>query len=623
MRSKIVRALTKVIVLGGMALAIVTGMPGSTLEAEAATKTQLKEFRKELKTMFLTGDSSVHDVEKYNMSYSEANSVWKDLVASDCKLAYNSGMLYTSTTKNSSGKIKTYQVMGMDDGYLDRYDNVCNAVDEVMANIDDDMTDLDKVLYIHEYLVENVYYKKVDSVSHTAGGPLGLGYGVCQGYTKSMQLLLDEVGVENVYVTSSDMNHSWIYINLEGEWYHTDVLWDDYHKGNNAEYQHRFLLKNDSEFENYSAKKHYNWYISKTDESSTSTTYSDWFVHDVAGTMRYYEGFWYFQQGNSIMKAKVDGTEMCEVLQATGTVILNNLEDGKISYTVGGQAHTYDLTAETENDYAQVGSGSDSEWNIENIDWTNTENWQSGHYRPEDGVYVTFKGRACLKELAEVEAKEYEIHITKENYRVLIREFDANGTMVKSNNLENGARFVPTVDTVSVGISLYNTADSKVAFNAYKGLLAAGSISITAVQEETLPDSNDAVEVPEQKEEERGLEAIDWTNIENWQSGHYRPEDGVYVSFKGRACLKELVEVEAKEYKIHIAKENYHMLIREFDKDGVMVKSNNLEDGAIFVPTDDTVSVGISLYNTADSKVAFNAYKGLLAAGAIAITVTE
>ncbi len=31
MRSKIVKALTKVVILGGMALAIATGMPGNTL----------------------------------------------------------------------------------------------------------------------------------------------------------------------------------------------------------------------------------------------------------------------------------------------------------------------------------------------------------------------------------------------------------------------------------------------------------------------------------------------------------------------------------------------------------------------------------------------------------------
>lgn len=171
MRCKNIKTITKAVVMGGMALAIAFNMPGSTLHVEAATQTQLTEFREELKTMFLTGDSSVHDVEKYDMTYSEGYSVWKDLVASDCKFAYNAGLLYTNTTKNSSEKLKTYQVMGMDEGYLERYANVCAAVEKVKTGIDEDMTDLDKVLYIHEYLIDNVYYKSVDEVSHTAGGP--------------------------------------------------------------------------------------------------------------------------------------------------------------------------------------------------------------------------------------------------------------------------------------------------------------------------------------------------------------------------------------------------------------------------------------------------------------------
>ena len=349
MRFKVAKAISKAVVMGGMALAIVFGMSGSTLQVEAATQTQLAEFREELKTIFLTGDSSVHDVEKYDMTYTESYSVWKDLVASDCKLAYNSGMLYTSTTKNASEKLKTYQVKGMEDDYLERYANVCKAVQEVKAGIDEDMTDLDKVLYIHEYLIDNVYYKSVGNVSHTAGGPLGQGYGVCQGYTKAIQLLLDEVGIENAFVTSSDMNHCWAYINLDGEWYHADACWDDTGKGSSSQYQHRYLLRNDDEFKNSSWKKHYNWYNPDTDETSTSTKFSDWFVHDVAGSMRYYEGFWYYQQGSSIMKAKIDGSQMSEVLQATGTVTLNSLENGVICYTVGGTTETFDLPKKAED----------------------------------------------------------------------------------------------------------------------------------------------------------------------------------------------------------------------------------------------------------------------------------
>ena len=77
MRSKVVAAIGKFVIMGGMALAVVSSMPESALQAEAATKAQLKEFRSELKSMILSADSSVHDVEKYNMTYQESYSVWK------------------------------------------------------------------------------------------------------------------------------------------------------------------------------------------------------------------------------------------------------------------------------------------------------------------------------------------------------------------------------------------------------------------------------------------------------------------------------------------------------------------------------------------------------------------
>lgn len=605
MRSKVVAAIGKFVIMGGMALAVVSSMPESALQAEAATKAQLKEFRSELKSMILSADSSVHDVEKYNMTYQESYSVWKDLANSDCKFACNTGMIYENVSRNASGKIKTYQIVNLDKDFLNRYNSLCKSVDEVVAGIDEDMNDVEKVLYIHEYLMENVYFKKEDTTSYTAGGPLGYGYGVCQGYSQAMRLLLSEVGIQSELVSSVDMNHAWLYVNLDGEWYHTDVLWDDVEKVEGAQ-RHIFLLKNDDEFQNVNGYKHYNWYIANSDELSDSTRFSNWFVHDVQGLMRYYNGFWYFQQGNCIMKSKIDGTEMSQVVRETSKVVLNALEDGVLFYTVGDKTLAMDLIGTAGENFAQLGSG--EEWSIEAMDWTKIGFWKSGHYSPTDGKYASFDGRICLRQFMSVEIKEYEIHVA-ENYHVLIREFDKNGSMVKSNNLEEGAVFVPTEDTVSIAVSLYNTENASVTYREYKELLASGGISITSAE----------VELPE-AEEKSGFELLDWTDIYNWQSGHYTPDMGVYARFKGRICLKELLPVVVKEYRIHVAAENYHVLIREFNEDGVMIKSNNLEDGAIYVPTEDTVSVAVSLYNTENANVTFEEYKELLATGAISIT---
>lgn len=604
MRSKVVAAIGKFVIMGGMALAVVSSMPESALQAEAATKAQLKEFRSELKSMILSADSSVHDVEKYNMTYQESYSVWKDLANSDCKFACNTGMIYENVSRNASGKIKTYQIVNLDKDFLNRYNSLCKSVDEVVAGIDEDMNDVEKVLYIHEYLMENVYFKKEDTTSYTAGGPLGYGYGVCQGYSQAMRLLLSEVGIQSELVSSVDMNHAWLYVNLDGEWYHTDVLWDDVEKVEGAQ-RHIFLLKNDDEFQNVNGYKHYNWYIANSDELSDSTRFSNWFVHDVQGLMRYYNGFWYFQQGNCIMKSKIDGTEMSQVVRETSKVVLNALEDGVLYYTVDGMTQVFDLEDETEDDFAQVGSG--IEWSIEDIDWTEISYWQLGHYKPSNGAYGYYKGRICLKHTVNVSVNAYDIHVEEENYRVLIRELNKDGVMVKSNNLADGDVFEPTVDTAYVGIGLYNTANDSVSYSEYKELLAAGAISITPVAvEETPKVDNETAE---------HVDLIGDMNIDKWQDGYYDYIDASYKSFKGRICMKEFVAVDEQIYEISVSDSAYHVLIRELDAEQKFIATKDLKDGDVFTPEQGTAYIAINLYNETTRDITFEQYGALMKNG--------
>ena len=73
-------------------------------------------------------------------------------------------------------------------------------------------------------------------------------------------------------------------------------------------YQHRFLLRNDDEFSTISSGEvHRNWYSYQIDNvSCSSQRFTNWYVHDVAGTMHYYNGMWYYRdvKTNSIKCAK-------------------------------------------------------------------------------------------------------------------------------------------------------------------------------------------------------------------------------------------------------------------------------------------------------------------------------
>lgn len=90
--------------------------------------------------------------------------------------------------------------------------------------------DYDIALFMHDYLINNACY----DLSYTYYYPEGVllyGTGVCQSYSLAYQILMEEMGIECLYVTGvagdDDTAHSWNLVNIDGRWYHVDCTWDD------------------------------------------------------------------------------------------------------------------------------------------------------------------------------------------------------------------------------------------------------------------------------------------------------------------------------------------------------------------------------------------------------------
>ena len=93
-------------------------------------------------------------------------------------------------------------------------------------------TDLEKVFYVHEWLVQNIAYDREhlsDGVQddHNLRGALLEGTAVCDGYAKTYALTLRKLGIIGVLVTSKDIGHAWNMVELDGNWYQVDCTWDD------------------------------------------------------------------------------------------------------------------------------------------------------------------------------------------------------------------------------------------------------------------------------------------------------------------------------------------------------------------------------------------------------------
>ena len=53
------------------------------------------------------------------------------------------------------------------------------------------------------------------------------GKGVCQAYMLAFSAVLNQLGIANTPATSTAMKHTWNLVQVDGNWYHIDVTWND------------------------------------------------------------------------------------------------------------------------------------------------------------------------------------------------------------------------------------------------------------------------------------------------------------------------------------------------------------------------------------------------------------
>jgi hypothetical protein len=307
------------------------------IQAKSAPEKVYDNFRDELKDMLESGDATAHDVSKYKMDFNTYyNKVYTELINGECYLA-NASLVDTviQSTKDENGIIQTVWFQGMDADFVNRYELVKQAVAEVKTLIRPEMTDIEKTLIAHDYVVEKTSYTNCYG-DRSASMSLAYGKGVCVGYASAMQVLLHEMGIESYCIGSNSLNHTWLMAKIDGQYYHIDPTWDDTRTAKSGEVDHEYFIRNDAEFKNSCRSSHYGWVSYEINATSTSTLYENWFVHDVVGKMLYNDGYWYYADGNKIMKAHIDGSDMSVVAEENSDVKLIGFTDGILHFSVSG-----------------------------------------------------------------------------------------------------------------------------------------------------------------------------------------------------------------------------------------------------------------------------------------------
>lgn len=119
--------------------------------------------------------------------------------------------------------------------------------------IDTNMTDYERELSIHDYIVDHTTYVDEGNISRSIEGIFLRNKAVCGGYAQAFHYLATYAGLDSEFVLGDGIQngekiaHAWNTVEIEGEWYQVDVTWDDpvLSNGSNKRTYSYFNITND------------------------------------------------------------------------------------------------------------------------------------------------------------------------------------------------------------------------------------------------------------------------------------------------------------------------------------------------------------------------------------------
>lgn len=142
-------------------------------------------------------------------------------------------------------------------------EQIKSKTDSIIQNLNNDMSDYEKSLYLYEYLIANTSYanEAVDNLDNmpwaaSLVGVFTMQKCTCTGYAKAYQYLLQLSGINCAVVSGKattpqgTSSHAWVIQECNGSYYYTDPTWGDCFDEINKEcISHSYFCLSESEIE--------------------------------------------------------------------------------------------------------------------------------------------------------------------------------------------------------------------------------------------------------------------------------------------------------------------------------------------------------------------------------------
>ena len=175
------------------------------------------------------------------------NLVWSSFPAADDILfaLQTDGDVTQDTVENLS--LYAGELKKLTESYR-QYCEASRLADEALGEIECDGTPYGKAEAIAKWLCDHVEYAMdyEDRGTENFTSPYDVltnGEAICDGYSKTYDLLCKKAGLETAYIVSSTEWHAWNMIHIGENWYHVDVTWMD--SESDTAYSYKYFMMPD------------------------------------------------------------------------------------------------------------------------------------------------------------------------------------------------------------------------------------------------------------------------------------------------------------------------------------------------------------------------------------------
>mgnify|MGYP003308141450 CR=1 FL=1 len=163
------------------------------------------------------------------------------------------------------------------------------AVFNILAGIEADATDYEKVKYVYETIIHQTEYDLEAEDNQNICSVLLNQKSVCQGYAKAIQYLLNKLNISAVLVigtVETGEGHAWNLVKVNNQYYYLDATWGD------ASY--RVHMNETEEAPQYVPAINYDYFCITTEEISRTHNVGDWVALPICDSM---EANYYVREG--------------------------------------------------------------------------------------------------------------------------------------------------------------------------------------------------------------------------------------------------------------------------------------------------------------------------------------